>query len=55
MWIELTPILGIIMGLLEIRYAIKSVRKDEKRMRLLFLSMGIATILLSAIIYILLK
>ena len=56
MWIELTPIIGIIMGLLEIRYAFKSVRKDEKIMRALFLGMGIITTSYSAtIIYILLK
>jgi uncharacterized membrane protein HdeD (DUF308 family) len=44
MWI--ITIMAILMGVLEIRYAYKSVEKDNKRIKRVFIIMGILTIIL---------
>jgi uncharacterized membrane protein HdeD (DUF308 family) len=44
MWI--ITIMAILMGVLEIRYAYKSVEKDNKRIKRVFIIMGILTIML---------
>jgi hypothetical protein len=55
MWI--LTIMAILMGVLEIRYAYKSVEKDPffnyKRIKRIFITMGLSTILLGFILFIL--
>jgi Na+-driven multidrug efflux pump len=51
MWI--LTIMAILMGVLEIRCAYKSVEKDNKRIKRVFIMMGLSTILLGFILFIL--
>lgn len=44
MWI--TTIMAILIGILEIQYAYKSVEKDNKRIKKVFIMMGLLTIML---------